>query len=97
MKDLADKSFNFATNSDHAPKVLLRWKDEQGLLQRTNYYGGYALRLEFGPLSGNHLTGKIYFCAPDEAKSYVAGTFDAEILKTSPPRPNVPRKPKRVR
>ena len=37
------------------------------------------MRLDFGQISGNHISGKIYLCAPDETKSYIAGTFNAEI------------------
>jgi len=35
--------------------------------------------LEFGNISGNKIPGKIYLCLPDKAKSFVAGTFEAEI------------------
>jgi hypothetical protein len=47
---------------------------------------GYALRLDWGQISGNRLPGKIYLCAPDETKSYVAGTFNADIRKARPKR-----------
>jgi hypothetical protein len=39
----------------------------------------YALRLEFGALTNRHLPGRIYLCTPDPQKSYVMGTFNAEV------------------
>jgi len=96
-RELSGKSINITTNNDPAPKVLLRWKDDYGQTVSQYYQRGYALRLDFNPLSGNRLTGKIYFCAPDEAKSYVAGTFDADIRPPSPVKPKPPRKQRGAR
>jgi DNA-directed RNA polymerase subunit RPC12/RpoP len=94
-RELAGKSINVTTNSDPAPKVLLRWKDERGQPASQYYHRGYALRLDFDPLNGNHLTGKVYFCAPDEANTYVAGKFDAEILAPSKSKWHRKQKPMR--
>jgi hypothetical protein len=49
---------------------------ESGPLTAT---GGYSMLLEFGKRMGNRLPGKIYLCMPDRQKSFVAGTFVAEI------------------
>src|SRR5262249_14551288 len=35
----------------------------------------YAMKLEMGKIEGGKLTGKIHLCLPDNAKSYLAGTF----------------------
>jgi len=80
---LAGQSLNITTNADKAAGIMLRWKDDdqQSKVTMTN---GYALRLNFGQLSGNHLSGKIYLCAPDETKSYIAGTFNADIRRPKP-------------
>jgi DNA-directed RNA polymerase subunit RPC12/RpoP/type 1 fimbria pilin len=80
---LAGQSLNITTNADKAAGVMLRWKDgdHQSKVTITN---GYALRLNFGQLSGNHLSGKIYLCAPDETKSYIAGNFNADIRRPKP-------------
>jgi hypothetical protein len=85
---LAGKSFNITTNAPLAAHVALRWKETDQVL-KDNFETGYALRLEFGEVAKNRLPGKIYFCAPDDDKSYVAGTFNAEIRK-----PKAPAKPK---
>jgi DNA-directed RNA polymerase subunit RPC12/RpoP len=82
-ESLAGQSLNITTNANKAVGVMLRWKDDdqQSKVTITN---GYALRLNFGQLSGNHLSGKIYLCAPDETKSYIAGTFNADIRRPRP-------------
>jgi len=82
---LAGQSINVTTNADTAARVTLRWKDGDQAAKE-NYENGYALRLEFGALAGNHIPGKIYLCAPDDLKSYVMGTFNAEIRKPKPPK-----------
>jgi DNA-directed RNA polymerase subunit RPC12/RpoP len=82
-ESLASQSLNITTNADKAAGVMLRWKDgdQQSKATITN---GYALRLNFDRLSGNHLSGRIYLCAPDETKSYIAGTFNADIRRPRP-------------
>jgi hypothetical protein len=83
---LAGNTINVTTNAEQAAGVLLRWK-ENGQNAKQNFDNGYALRLEMGPLANNHMPGKIYFCAPDESKSYVMGTFNVEVRKPKPPKP----------
>ncbi|MGH7952773.1 MAG: hypothetical protein ACREFE_12775 [Limisphaerales bacterium] len=80
---LAGQFINVATNAEAAARVTLRWKSD-GHSAKENFNDGYALRLEFGQSAKNRLPGKIYFCAPDEMKSYIAGTFKAEIRKSKP-------------
>lgn len=85
---LAGHTINVTTNAPLAAKVTLRTQ-ANGQVQKTSFDTGYALRLECGDLAANRLPGKIYFCAPDDAKSYVMGTFTAEVhkQKTSKPKP----------
>jgi DNA-directed RNA polymerase subunit RPC12/RpoP len=82
-ESLAGQSLNITTNADKAAGVMLRWKDDEHQ-SKVTITNGYALRLDFGRLSGNHLPGKIYLCAPDEMKSYIAGTFNADIRRPRP-------------
>jgi len=84
---LAGRSLNIITSAPTAARITLIWQDG-GKTTRQNLEGGYALRLNFGEVSGTRLSGKIYFCAPDETKSYVAGTFNADIRNPRPPRPS---------
>ena len=53
----------------------------------TVFPAGYGLTLELGPRSGGKLTGKIYLSLPDETKTFVAGTFTAEIVRAHTERP----------
>jgi len=83
---LAGQSLNIVTNAPMAARITMHWQDgDESAME--DLEGGYALRLNFGQLSGNRLAGKIYFCAPDEMKSYVAGTFNAQIRRPKPPKP----------
>lgn len=86
-EDLAGKTVIIEATRTNAPRVVLRWKNEQGQPVTQDFHEGYALRVEFGSLAGKWLPGKIYVAVPDEGKSYAAGTFDAEIRKSSPPKP----------
>jgi len=84
IHEVAGRSFSFETNSEQAPRILLRWKNEVGASVRQYVFQGYALRLELNPVHANRLTGKIYFCATNAENSYAVGTFDAEILRPTP-------------
>jgi hypothetical protein len=81
---LAGQSLNIATNAPTAARITMHWLDG-GQSAMEELEGGYALRLQFGQVAGNRLSGKIYFCAPDESKSYVAGTFNAQIRRQKKP------------
>jgi hypothetical protein len=90
-EDLAGQSINIEAGRTNSPRVILRWKDEEEKSVTKNIREGYALRLEFGPATNARMPGKIYLCTPDDAKSYVAGTFIAEIRKAPPPKPKSPQ------
>lgn len=86
-EDLAGKSYAVAADqSTGAPRVVLRWREAGQKSETQSVNDGYALKLEFGPVEGNHISGKIYICTPDTWKSAVAGTFRAEIRKPTPPK-----------
>jgi len=86
-EDLAGQSINIDASRTNAPKVVLRWKNDQDRPVTQTVREGYALRMEFGPVTSGALPGKLYLCMPDEAKSWVAGTFEAEIRKPATPKP----------
>jgi DNA-directed RNA polymerase subunit RPC12/RpoP len=82
-ESLAGKSFNVTTNAPLAARISLRWKDgDQNM--RESFTNDYAMILDFDALTGTRMGGKIYLCTSDEQKSYVAGTFTAEIRKARP-------------
>jgi hypothetical protein len=82
---LSGKTINVATNAASAARVTLHWKDGDRSKHDT-FTNGYALLLDFGEATNNRISGKIYLCTSDEEKSYVAGTFKAEIRKPRPKR-----------
>jgi hypothetical protein len=74
------------------PRVTLRWRNDDKKSTTEHFNSGYALKLAFGPAANGRISGRIYLCLPDESKSFVAGTFDAEIRKMEPRKPRPPRK-----
>ena len=93
-EDLSGKTIDVTTNAEKAAKVTLRYKDDSGTVQKPNFDAGYALRLEFGALANNRLPGKIYLCLPDDEKSYLVGTFNADARKPKPKPPQQNAAPK---
>lgn len=83
-EDLAGRSVTIEATRTNAPRTILRWKNEQGEPVTKDHRWGYALKVEFGQVASNHLAGKIFIAFPDEAKSYAAGNFNAEIRKPQP-------------
>lgn len=83
-EELSGKTINVTTNAEKAAKVSLRWKDDTGTVQKPSFNAGYALRLQFGTLANNRLPGKIYLCLPDDEKSYLMGSFIANVSKPKP-------------
>jgi hypothetical protein len=83
-EDLAGRTVILEATRTNAPRLILRWKDAQDQATTKEYRKGYAARVEFGTVSSNRLTGKIFIAMPDENKSYVAGTFSAEIRRPQP-------------
>ena len=62
------------------PRLFMIWKDAGASMpNQTSFADNYALRLEFGALAGGSLPGKIYLCMPDKEKSFLAGTFEAQL------------------
>lgn len=63
-----------------APHVRIRWHDDgQNAPRQREYAEKYTLVLEFGQEKDKKLPGKLFLSLPDEDKSQLAGTFEAEI------------------
>lgn len=77
----AGKKFNISdTATVNTPQIVLGWKEEdQGAPSEQKFSNKYTLVLELGQERDKKLPGKVYLRLPDEAKSYVAGTFEADI------------------
>ena len=75
------------------PRVTLRWRNEQEQNRKEDFLSGYALKLAFGTAANGRMPGKIYLCLPDDAKSFVAGTFEADIRRPPVPKPRAAKPP----
>jgi DNA-directed RNA polymerase subunit RPC12/RpoP len=81
VEALMAQTINVTTNTDAAAHVMLIWKNKTSS-GRVDFNRGYVMRLDFGVVINNRLPGKIYLCTPDAEKSYLVGTFDAEVHRT---------------
>jgi hypothetical protein len=95
-EELSGKPVEIPADRPHALKTVLRWKNEQQQPATATFNNGYALKLKFGEAANHRIPGSIYLCLPDGEKSFVAGTFEAEIRKPPPPKgpPRPPPGPK---
>jgi len=91
-EELAGKSAEVKPTDPKAPRVVLHWMEAQRKSQ--TFHSGYAMKVEFGPVSDKTMPGKIFLCLPDGGQSWVAGTFVAELRKPSPPKPRAPETPR---
>lgn len=80
-EDLAGRTVTIEATRTNAPRTILRWKNENGDPVTQDFRQGYALKVEFGQVTNNRLPGKIFIAFPDDSRSYVAGTFNAEIRR----------------
>ncbi len=94
-EELSHKTVEITPDRPHALQVVLRWKDEQQHAATETIDHGYLLKVAFGQATNGRMPGQIYICLPDEAKSFVAGAFDAEIKKPTPQKSGPPRPPRR--
>ncbi len=62
-------------------KVVLRWKDSENRAHQQEVTSGYALMLSFGQPTAQRLPGRVHAALPDVEKSFLAGTFEAEIVQ----------------
>lgn len=68
------------TGGAGTPQVMLAWKENgQTTPSEQKFTDKYTMALEFGQEKDKKLPGKILLNLPDETKSNVAGTFEADI------------------
>jgi len=91
-EELAGKAAEIKPADSPAPRITLRWKNDKK--ESKTFHSGYAMKVEFGTPENGVLPGKIFVCFPDESKSWIAGTFRAEMHKPGPPRPKMPAPPR---
>ncbi len=59
--------------------IQLAFSKEPGSISTSAHNRGFAMRLEFGTAKNGKIPGKIHLRLPDEAGSFVVGSFEAEI------------------
>ena len=59
--------------------IELTFSKEPGSFSFSTTNRGFAMRLEFGTAKNGKIPGKIHLRLPDEAGSFVVGSFEAEI------------------
>jgi hypothetical protein len=75
------KSFDITkTSGFSSPHIHMKWRPEGKDVPETEMFtDNYVMRLEFGVMENGKLPGKIYVCLSDKTKSFVGGSFRAEI------------------
>lgn len=74
------RNWKVKRDAEPGPAVPTVWLETQGQ-PIIALPSGYALTLELGPRKNGKVTGKVYFVAPEEQKTELAGTFTAEYLR----------------
>jgi hypothetical protein len=72
----------FIVKPDQAPEMdinLAYSGEKKGSIKSRTYLKGCSMKLEFGAAKDGKIPGKIHLRLPDEAGSFVVGTFEAEI------------------
>jgi hypothetical protein len=76
----AGKTFTVKPDQENAGfGIQLAFSEKPGTIRTSAHNGGYTMRLEFGTAMNGKIPGKIHLRLPDEAASFVVGTFEAEI------------------
>jgi hypothetical protein len=78
---LEGKTYRVAKEHEQvAPHVHMKWKPtDKDVPDAEIFMKEYTMLLEFGKEKNGVLPGKIYLSIPDESKSFVAGTFEADV------------------
>jgi DNA-directed RNA polymerase subunit RPC12/RpoP len=83
-EELSGKTIEITPNrAPPLPRVSLLWEDGRQQPGDNDILAGYALKLTFHKAANGRVAGEIYLCLPDASKSFVAGTFEAEIEQAS--------------
>ena len=79
LNDLEGKTYTVAGKQELGSLIWLHGgRTTEEKQSKTQIFGEYAMKLEFGKTADSKLPGKIYICLPDDGKSVVAGTFELE-------------------
>ena len=78
---LDGKKFELADVSGvNTPTVRMKWEDPKKLSMPMRLYdNSFAIKLEFGNMEDGKIPGKVFIAVPDGQKSYISGSFTAEV------------------
>lgn len=80
VENFAEKTFTVELNQKAGIEITLAYTGERkGSIKTRTYIENYTMKLEFGSAKDGKIPGKIHLRLPDEAGSFVVGTFEAEI------------------
>jgi hypothetical protein len=80
VENFAAQTFTVELNQKASIDITLAYSGEKkGSIKTQTYMGEYTMKLEFGAAKDGKIPGKIHLRLPDEAGSFVVGTFEAEI------------------
>ena len=80
VSNYAGKTFTVKPDQENTGfGIQLAYSKKPGSISTSTTNRGFAMRLEFGTAKDGKIPGKIHLRLPDEAGSFVAGTFVAEI------------------
>jgi hypothetical protein len=79
-------------DAEPGPGVPEVWIDVPGK-DSFFFQSGYAMTLELGPRKGGKVAGKICLCFPDEERTVLAGTFEAESPRPPTEKPGADEAP----
>jgi hypothetical protein len=60
------------------PHVKMTWNEGEAV-ETATFNKGYGMKLQFAQVINRRVSGKIYLCFPDDAKSCVAGAFEVKL------------------
>jgi hypothetical protein len=80
VENFAGQTFTVELNQKAGIDITLAYSGERkGSIKTRTYMENYTMKLDFGTAKDGKLPGKIHLRLPDEAGSFVVGTFEAEI------------------
>ena len=80
VENFSGKTFAVELNQKAGIDITLAYSVEgKTTIKTRTYMREYTMQLEFGATKEGKIPGKIHLRLPDEAGSFVVGTFEAEI------------------
>jgi hypothetical protein len=79
VENFSEKTFTVKLDESPGIEVTLAYTVKKGSIETSTHLRKYTMRLEFGTAKDGKIPGKIHLRLPDDAGSFVVGTFVAKI------------------